>query len=306
MTRVSSVSFDCAQFRPEVLEMSDDTIREARRWFAEELRFAARVSAAQVVEAFATVPRERFVGPGPLRILSFWDMKEYWTPPDATVAAVYHDVLIAYDERRRLNNGQPSLWAFVFDKLHVTRGERVVHLGCGMGYYTAVLAELVGPTGGVTAIEIDEPLAERAREALAPWPQVTVINGDGANGLFAQSDVVVASAGATHPLPSWLHCLGRNGRLVFPMTVTNAGGGMLLVMRRGRDEFEARFLCPVWFYEFAGARDAAVGDRLAKAFGEDRGAGVKSVRTDRHAEDASCWLHGEGWCLSRRELDPAR
>ena len=284
--------------------MSDDTIRHARRWFAEELRFVARVSAAEVIAAFASVPRDRFIGPGPLRILSAWNMKDYWTPPDATAAAVYHDVLIAYDEQRRLNNGLPSLWAFVFDKLHVARGERVLHLGCGMGYYTAILAELVGPTGEISAIEIDKPLAERAREALTPWPQVTVTNGDGSNASFAESNVIVASAGATHPLPAWLHCLGPNGRLVFPMTVTNEGGGMLLAKRRGRDEFEARFLCPVWFYEFAGARDAAVSDLLAKAFAEDRGAGVKSVRTDRHAEDETCWLHGDGWCLSRRGLGP--
>jgi protein-L-isoaspartate(D-aspartate) O-methyltransferase len=79
---------------------------------------------------------------------------------------------------------------------------------------------------------------------------------------------------------------------------------MLLVKRRSCVEFEARFLCPVWFYEFAGARDAEVSDRLARAFDGDRGVGVKSVRTDRHAEDETCWLHGEGWCLSRREVDP--
>jgi protein-L-isoaspartate(D-aspartate) O-methyltransferase len=235
--------------------MSDDTIREARRWFAEELRYITRAgvkdliditrraSASDVIQAFATVPRERFVGPGPLRILSPWSLRDYWTPADASLSALYHDVLIAYDEQRRLNNGQPSLWAFVFDKLNIVRGERVRHLGCGMGYYTAILAELVGPTGEVSAIEIDEPLAEGAREALAPWPQVTIVNGDGANASLAQSDVVAASAGATHPLPGWLRCLSANGRLVFPMTVTNAGGGMLLVRRRGRDEFAARFLC---------------------------------------------------------------
>ena len=96
-----------------------------------------------------------------------------------------------------------------------------------MGYYTAVLAEIVGPTGAVSAIEIDETLAERAEEALSPWPQVTVTNGDGADGSFAKCDVVVASAGATHPLPAWLSCLSPNGRLVFLMTVTNEGGGML-------------------------------------------------------------------------------
>ena len=97
-----------------------------------------------------------------------------------------------------------------------------------------------------SAIEIDETLAERARTALALWPQVTVINGDGAAVSLGESDVVVASAGATHPLPAWLGCLSAKGRLVFPMT-TNAGGGMLLVKRHGRDEFKARFLCGVLF-----------------------------------------------------------
>src|SRR5208282_2704523 len=186
----------------KVLVMSDDAIRQARRWFAEELRFIARAGvrdliditrragASDVIEAFATVPRERFVGPGPLRILSPWNMREYWTPADQTPAAVYHDLLIAYDEQRCLNNGQPSLWAFIFDKLNVVPGEHVLHLGCGMGYYTAILAELVGPTGEVLAIEIDKPLAERAKEARASWPQVTVANGDGADSSFAKCDVV--------------------------------------------------------------------------------------------------------------------
>ena len=77
---------------------------------------------------------------------------------------------------------------------------------------------------------------------------------------------------------------------------------MLLVKRRRHDAFEARFLCPVWFYEFAGARDGNVSDRLAQAFARDRGEEVRSVRTDRHAEEDACWLHGEGWCLSRQEV----
>ncbi len=282
--------------------MADHDIEQARRWFAEELRFVARVNDPSVVAAFATTPRERFVGPGPLRVLSHWHLNDYWTPPDAGPAAVYHDVLIAYDEKRRLNNGLPSLWAFVFEKVGVARGERVVHLGCGMGYYTAILAELVGPTGKVLAIELDDQLAASARDALALWPQVTVLNGDGANAPLGEGDVIVASAGATHPLPAWLESLAEKGRLVFPMTTANAGGGMLLVKRRRRDAFEARFLCPVWFYEFSGARDADVSDRLAQAFARDRGEDIRSVRTDEHAEDDSCWLHGERWCLSRQEV----
>ena len=108
--------------------MSDDDLSEARRW-SRKLRFVARIEDQTVVDAFATVPRERFVPQGPLRMLSHWNLSDYWTPPDAGPTAVYHDVLIAYDEKRRLNNGLPSLWAFVFDKLGVAGGERVAHLG---------------------------------------------------------------------------------------------------------------------------------------------------------------------------------
>jgi protein-L-isoaspartate(D-aspartate) O-methyltransferase len=34
----------------------------------------------------------------------------------------------------------------------------------------------------------------------------------------------------------------------------------------------------------------------------DHGAAVKSLRRDTHAKDETCWLHGKGWCLSRRAL----
>src|SRR6201996_3284608 len=59
---------------------------------------------------------------------------------DADPRHVYHDVLIALDEARGINNGQPSLW----DELGIRTGEQVLHLGCGTGYYTAIAAELVG------------------------------------------------------------------------------------------------------------------------------------------------------------------
>jgi protein-L-isoaspartate(D-aspartate) O-methyltransferase len=286
--------------------MAASEIAEARRFFAEELRAITRATADTVIEAFARVPRERFVGPGPLRILSPWNMGEYWTPADASPRAVYHDVLIAYDEARRLNNGQPSLWAFVFDKLGARPGEHVLHLGCGMGYYTAILAELVGPAGKVTAVEIDATLAERARDALAAWPQVAVINGDGSCVALGVFDIIVASAGATHPLPTWRDALKPGGRLVFPMTATQGPGGMLLVTRRGDDDFAARILCGAAFYEFSGARDAEVSDKLRDALMRDRGAGLKSLRRNAHAQDETCWLHGDGWCLSRRDPAPSQ
>ena len=257
-----------------------------------------------MVDAFATVPREQFVGPGPWRIKSPMDLAEYWTTGDADPRHVYHDVLIALDESRGINNGQPSLWAYLFDHLDLVPGEQVLHLGCGTGYYTAIIAELVGSAGRVTAVEIDAKLAQKAEAALVDWPQVRVINADGASTSFAAVDAIVASAGATHPLHSWLDALRPGGRLLFPMTTLRDGpGAMLLVTRATKDGFAARFLCRAGFIDFQGARDTATSRRLAAALRRDLGAVVKSLRRDTHGEDESCWLHGDGWCLSRREAD---
>ncbi len=279
-----------------------DPIETRRRFYAEELRFTTRMRSPRVEAAFAAVPREKFVGDGPWRLKSLWNMADYWTTDDADPKHVYHDVLIALDEKLGLNNGQPSLWAFLFDRLGVAAGDQVLHLGSGTGYYTAILAELAGADGRVTAFEIEPSMVARARIALAPWPQVVLIHGDGANGPFSPVDVIVASAGATHPLPAWIEALKPGGRLLFPMTVTRGPGGMLLVTRRDGDEFSAQFLCAAAFYEFSGARDPDVSSRLAQALMGDRGAGVKSLRRDPHAEEEACWLHGDGWCLSRREI----
>ena len=278
---------------------STDPVAAARQCYAEELHFQARIRSPAVRAAFATVPRERFVGAGPWRVRSPMDMAEYWTTADADPRAVYHDVLIALDEARGINNGQPSLWAFLLDQPDIQPGERVLHLGCGTGYYTAVMAELVGPTGKITAIEIDSDLAEKARAALMPWPQIVVSHADGASLSLEPADLIVASAGATHPLPSWLDALKQGGRLMFPMTATRRGG-MLLVTREVEDGFSARFLCQVGFIDFSGARDPDIDRRLAAALARDSGRAVRSLRRDYHARDRTCWLHSEGWCLSRR------
>jgi protein-L-isoaspartate(D-aspartate) O-methyltransferase len=280
-----------------------DSVEQVRRWYAEELRFTARVSSPSVVDAFATVPRERFVGPGPWLIKSPMNLAEYWITEDGDPRHVYHDVLIALDEARGINNGQPSLWAYLFNQIGIVAGEDALHLGCGTGYYTAIAAELVGSTGKVTAIEIDATLAEKARAALAPWSQVTVNHADGARTSFDPVDLIIASAGATHPLLSWIDALKPGGRLLFPMTTDRGGpGAMLLVTRRADDEFAARFPCRAGFIDFKGARNQKASRRLEAALDRDRGAAVKSLRRDTHTKDEVCWLHGEGWCLSR--LDP--
>jgi protein-L-isoaspartate(D-aspartate) O-methyltransferase len=274
-----------------------DSLEAARRSYAEELRSLTHMSSPALFAAFATVPREQFVGPGPWRIL---DAEEFWTTKDADPRNVYRNALIALDEAKGINNGQPSMWAHFLDELGVRPNDRVLHLGCGTGYYTAILAELTGPLGKVTAIEIDAELAERARVALANWPQVEVVHGDGSISPFEPADVIVASAGATHPQPSWLAALKPGGKLLFPLAPKNGPGAMALLTRSSADNFDAHLHFGTYFIAFSGACDPTIGAPLANALSHDRGASVRSLRCDLHDKDESCWLHGNGWCLSTR------
>jgi protein-L-isoaspartate(D-aspartate) O-methyltransferase len=275
-----------------------DSIEAARRIYAQELRFLTHMSSPALFAAFATVPRERFVGPGPWRIAGARDLR---TTEDADPRRVYQNTLIALDEGKGINNGQPSMWALYFDQLGVGPGDHLLHLGCGTGYYTAILAELAGHDGRLTAIEIDETLAERARVALELWPQVTVIHEDGSVGPFELTDVIVVSAGATHPLPSWLAALKPGGRLLFPLAPAKGPGAMALLTRMSEDRFAARLSFGTQFIAFSGACDPEVGRLLFEALRRDLGAHVKSLRRDPHEKDETCWLHSNGWCFSTRE-----
>lgn len=273
-----------------------DPVECARRSYAEEICLSNGVSSPAILAAFASVPRERFLGPGPWLVQG---EARWHVTPDANPAHVYRDVLIVLDEAKRLNNGQPSLWAIHLEPLSIRHGDTILHLGCGTGYYTAILAELTGRAGKVTALEIEEGLAARARRALAPWPQVTVLHADGSRGPFHSADVIVVSAGATHPLPAWLEAVKPAGRLLFPLTPTRGPGTMAHLARVATDIFAAALRGQVSFVEFGGARDAAVSEELARALHRDAGAGVRSLRCEPHPQDESCWLHGNGWCFSR-------
>jgi protein-L-isoaspartate(D-aspartate) O-methyltransferase len=279
------------------------SLAQARRWFAEDLRVIGHLLDERVIDAFATVPRERFAGPGPWRILHFAD--GYWTTPDADPRHLYHNVLIALDEERRLNIGEPLLWARHFDRIGVKDGERVLQIGTGTGYYTAILAELVGPNGRVDCIEIDEPLAVAAERNLAAWPAAHVTVGDASAPLEGRWDLIVAFAGATAPHAWWLNAMADGGRLLLPMTAGNfsqRSGFMLRLDRRGSG-FAARSAGWVGFYPCAGARspegEAALEAALADPAGQQA---VRSLRRDPHDKDESCWLHRDGWCLSKHEL----
>lgn len=292
--------------------MTEDELRVVRRAYAMHVLAADRpVDDPRLEEAFAAVPRERFLGPGPWPIFRFW-RNAYVTTPSADPVHLYTNDLVGISPERRLNNGQPSFHAWLLAAAAPRDGEHVVHVGAGTGYYTAIMARLAGAHldggGRVTAIEIEADLAARARAGLAPCGRVRVIEGDGAAAPFDPADVIYVNAGVTRPADAWLDRLRDGGRLVLPLAAdpgTRAGalsdpgrhGAVFVVTRQGVD-FAARWVSPVAVYPCAALRDRESEAALAAALArEGRERVTRLYRTDSLPEE-QCWLRGRGWCLA--------
>jgi protein-L-isoaspartate(D-aspartate) O-methyltransferase len=277
-----------------------DRIQAHRQFFANLI--AANLGIArgsELVEAFASTPREKFVGPPPWKVFT---RAGYIEAPSDDPTVLYQDVVVALGSEGPLNNGQPTLHALCIAALGLKKGERVAHVGAGTGYYTSLLAKVVGETGYVDAYEIEPDLARRASANLAEFPHVRVHSRSGTEGELPACDAVYVNAGATGPLAIWLDCLRPNGRLLFPMAPAEGVGAMLLVtkLEDGRLEdgsFAARFLLPAQFVPCVGAIDEATAKRLTDAFRSGNWRQVKSLHRNDTPDD-SCWCAGSGWWLS--------
>ncbi|WP_264583158.1 protein-L-isoaspartate O-methyltransferase family protein [Rhodoblastus acidophilus] len=281
-----------------------DLLDVARLFYAKELLALAGNRNPALLSAFASVPREAFLGAGPWRVVSEQAPNGFWTTESDDPREIYHNLLVALDEAKGVNNGLPSLWAMLLDRLGLRPGEKVLHLGCGTGYYSAIMAELVGAAGAIAAVEIDADLARRALAALKPWPQAEVLETDGSTVSATGYDALVVSAGASYPPRAWLDALGPDGRLLFPLTTVEGPGAMVLAKRQIDGSFAIDILGAVKFIGFTGLRDSDANARLLAAFRNAPAREIKTLRCDAHAQEPSCWLHSDSFCLSRREATP--
>jgi protein-L-isoaspartate(D-aspartate) O-methyltransferase len=295
-----------------------------RRWYAEDLQLQASVRRnVAVIEAFAAVARERFLGPGPWRILPDRYGGDYFMTPDDDPRWIYHDVLVAIDHTRGLNNGMPSFWARNFDHLDLQRDQRVMQVGAGTGYYAAVLAEIVGTNGRVIAVECDRELAAKARTNLGPWRQVEVVHGDGRTHDPGEVDVIIVFAGSTHPAPLWLDRLAPGGQLLMPLTNDNQWGFLLRATRprdydaesivlpeaRDRNRFDATSIGGVGIFPCVGGRDEEAVKRFQTALEElGRGSNFAEIPIEAlHRGDPGpavmdkVWHQGPGFWLERKQ-----
>ncbi|WP_275581098.1 methyltransferase, FxLD system [Natronosporangium hydrolyticum] len=115
----------------------------------------------------------------------------------------------------------PWLVGQMLDQLQLQPGMRVLEIGAGTGYNAALIAELVGPTGHVTAVEITPDVAADARKALATIgaTNVEIVCGDGEYGhpQAAAHDRIISTAGVWEIPDAWAEQLSPEGVLVAPL-----------------------------------------------------------------------------------------
>jgi len=281
--------------------LSETELAIIRQAYARQITFLGGAANPVLEAAYAAVPREAFVGPGPWPILR-WP-SGYRTTPEADPVYLYADVLVGLVPERAINNGQPSSHATWLDHVAIRPGDHVVHVGAGVGYYTAIMAEMTGPGGRVTAIEFDPELAARAAANLVPWPNTRVVCGDGSSVAFDPANVIYVNAGAARPADTWLDGLKEGGRLLLPLTTDRnfvealLPQGVVFLIERHGDKLRASFVSHVAVFPCEGMRDPASERALAEALKAGGANAVNRLYRGDPPPAQAIWLQAPGWGL---------
>ncbi len=182
-------------------------------------RRLSRPLITDVREAFLSVPRDLFIeGYYEQQGNSFtWDLI-----PSPSLEAIYRDEplvtkLDAYG-RPVCSSSQPSIMAVQLEALDLQSGHRVQEIGAGTGYNAALMGYMVGSTGQVISIDIDEELVSTAKLHLSQTGarNVLAVNGDGFAGYPANSpyDRLLATCGVKYIPRTWLYQLKQGGVLI--------------------------------------------------------------------------------------------
>lgn len=245
-------------------------------YYVDQLRIlgnlGTRLATDRVLEAFRAVPREAFAGTGPWKYRSSFGASplDVQTTPDADPKWLYNAVLLVLDEAKGINIGDPILWSRVLASVDIEEGSRILQVGAGVGYYTAILAELTGTDGHVLSYEIEGHLADRAAANLADRPNIEIRCGDAVTDSVEEDsfDLVIAFAGVSHVPKQLANRLAPNGRLLLPLTGERGWGAMVLVSEADSG-FVGSTLGQCGFYPCKSARDDTASAHVSKLF-EDR------------------------------------
>jgi protein-L-isoaspartate(D-aspartate) O-methyltransferase len=271
-----------------------DRLAACRQFYAKMAAAGGGQLREELERAFEIVPREYFLGAGPWLATSSLSGMLVATPTDDPIH-VYQNVLFALDRKKKINNGEPFLHGQLLGALAPARGNVALHIGCGTGYYTAILSHLVGPSGKVIAYEIEPDLGYRALENLKAWDNVEVRLASGVDKL-PRCDAIYVNAGATRPVAGWLDALNEGGKLLFPL-VGLKGAGVTLLTTRLQGSIAAKVIGYCGFVPCRDAYDPAEAANVSAAFYSGLWNARALIRNDEPDDNAA--LIGKGWWLSK-------
>lgn len=236
--------------------LSAETLRTR---LVRDLRAGGILRDAAVARALLAVPRHLFLPGVPLR-------------------EAYADIAVPtrwQDGAPISSASQPAIVAIMLEQLRITTGMRVLEIGAGTGYNAALLAELVGPGGAVTTLDIDRDIVDDADAHLAAagYSEVHAITADGASGWPANApyDRVILTAGAADIAPAWYDQLAEGGLLVLPLWLGGAQASVAFRKREGALRSESIAACGFMRLrgEEAGSERAVSLPRGRQLFAED-------------------------------------
>ena len=241
-------------------------VKALRDALVEDLRGQGVVRSAEVAAAFAAVPRHLFA-------------------PEVPLAQAYaNDVVITKRDERGMaisSVSAPWLQATMLEQAGLRPGMRCLEIGSG-GYNAALMAELVGPNGEVSTLDIDPEITERARRCLAEagYDQVRVLLADAEDGAkeFAPYDRIIVTVGAWDIPPAWVSQLAETGRLVVPLRIR--GLSRSVAFDRAGEGLLSREHEMSGFVSMQGA--GAKPERLVLLHGED--VGLRLDDDDQHVD----------------------
>lgn len=214
-----------------------------------------RISTPAVEGAFRTVPRHVFL-------------------PGLPAERAYADeaVPIKWQDGVAISSvSQPSMMAIMLEQLDLRPAQRVLEIGAGSGYNAALIARIVGPSGLVVSIDIDQDLVDSAAAHLtaAGVDGVQLACADGAGGFPAAApyDRIVLTVGSGDIQPSWVEQLAPAGRLLLPLSIRGSQLSIALDLMAGSPPWLCS--CSVSGCAFIRLRGAGAGPARTRAIGPD-------------------------------------
>ncbi len=258
-------------------EDNEETIQALHKNLVDQVKAKGFMPSRHVETAFRAVPRHLFL-------------------PNLPPQEVYQDKAIitkSVDGHFVSSSSQPTIMAIMLEQLDLHKGQHILEIGAGTGYNAALIAHIVGKTGHVVTIDIDEDIVEDARKNLvsAGFASVQVVCADGGLGFpdAAPYDRIILTVNASDITPAWHEQLTVEGRLLLPFSVR--GPQIAVAFKRMGNHFESVSVQPCGFI---GLRGAFAEQGLQVQL--DRGPGqlylTLSEQLPVHRSAISQWLSG--------------